>query len=304
MMNPQLAHGGDEAAVRGLVEEAADGLMLGIPDAEYRAWPDWSQSAVKLLPGGPELFHGYHVAKPPLYVRPKTAAMDTGTILHACCLEGVSLEHFIIPAEVLSASGSRAGTAWKAWEAARGDTPAIKANEAFPLRKMLGSVFAEPQAAKLLRAPGPIEVCKQWRHAKTGLPMKLRADKIAELKDTRVAIDLKSTRDPTERGFARACFDLGYHRQAAWYLDGLCGADTPIDRLWPFVFIAVRNEPPYECFVWELSARSIDLGRQENDAALADLATRLETDNWHGPQFGKVNMIDLPKWAFTRGENL
>lgn len=297
MSNAQLAHAGDETAVYGLMAEA----VCNMPAHEYRADPAWSVSQVNLLPEQPELFYGYHVAKPPLWERPATPNMDRGTILHACLLDGADLDAFIIPAHVLSSNGSRAGKAWQRWKETRGDDPCIKDSEADDLRQMIASVRAEPQAAKLLDAPGGVEVSLFATDEPTGLRLKGRIDKLAKLKDTLVVVDLKTTSDPTDRAFSRSLIDYGYHRQAAWYLDLVAGPDVPVDELPPFVFICVRNEPPYECRVWELASSAIALGREKNREALIDLAKRLASDNWRGPQFNTIPLIDLPRWVY-RGE--
>lgn len=257
-------------------------------DKEYFDHPAWNHSAVKLLPNEPELFYGRHIAK--VWPFEPTAEMDLGTILHGAVLLGEPLP--IIPASALNGDGHRKGAQWKEWKDSH-PGPALTEKEAEPLAAMLASVRGNAYAVKLLDAMGRTEEALFSTDA-TGLPLKGKVDKIAQFGVDSVLVDLKTTKDPSPDGFAKACATFAYHRQAAWYLDLAERNDIDAEA---FLFIAVRNVAPYECVVYECSGEMIEQGRNENRAALDDLWRRLETNDWHSASHGKVNILDLPKWA-------
>ena len=65
-------------------------------------------------------------------------------------------------------------------------------------------------------------------------------------------IDLKTTQDASPDGFSRSVYNFNYHLQAAIYLE-LTGAKK-------FYILAVENQSPYPCTIYELSQEAIDSG--------------------------------------------
>ena len=267
---------------------------FGPSETEYRAAPGWSYSQLKLLPDQPEVFHGRFVSK--VWPLEPTPAMDIGTIFHEAVLTGKPLP--IIPEDVLSSSGFRAGAKWKEWAQAH-PGPCLRARDAEPIEIMIDSVWADKQAAKLLRADGRVELALFGKDAVTMLPIKGRLDKLVQFGEGVVILDLKTTADPTPERFAKQVYEQRYHRQAAFYamLAAMHGHDVAA-----VVFVAVRNVPPYECVVYECDSGIIETGERENRAALDDLARRLKADYWHGPTFGRITELTFPKWALSKGE--
>lgn len=262
---------------------------MKMTDAEYFAHKAWSNSQLKLLPNEPELFHGRYVTG--IYPQETTKAMELGTMLHAAVLLGEPLP--IIPADVLNKDGHCKGGAWLEWKAQH-DEPCLKEADAEPLVAMMNSIQGNPAAAQLLAQPGATEEPLFFEDRLTGLPLKGKVDKIAEFPDGLVVIDLKTTSDPSADGFAKSAASFKYHRQAAFYTDLVTWTIDPPEA---FIFICVRNVPPYECVVYECSEEMLRQGREENTLAKADLKRRLETGDWHGASHGKVEILDLPRWA-------
>jgi exodeoxyribonuclease VIII len=268
---------------------------FGPTEAEYRIAEGVSYSQLKLLPDQPELFHGRFISK--IWPLEPTAAMELGTIFHEAVLLGKELP--IIPPEVLSKSGSRAGAPWAEWKDNH-PGPCIKQREAEPLLAMIDSVWADKQAAAMLRADGRCELALFGKDLITGLPIKGRLDKLAVYGDSTIIVDLKTTNDPTPEAFAKQVWQQRYHRQADFYqnLANQHGHDVA-----GCVFIAVRNEPPFECVVYQCDSAMLEKGYEENRKALDDLARRLKADYWHGPTFGRITELSIPKWALSKGEN-
>jgi len=272
---------------------------IELTNAEYHARPEWSNSQLKLLPQKPELFYGRFITKqfPP----PAGKSLDVGTIVHSVLLEGGGVP--VIPADVLNAQGHRKGKDWLAYKAEHEGEPLLTLAEAAPLIRMTWNAAAEPRAAALLAAEGPVEHSIVWTDAESGLLRRARPDKIVESDEGRLLLDVKTTQcDPTsEREWANEVAKYQYHRQAAWYWDAVEAfyGKEPAARC----FIVLGNTPPYSCVVRELAGRAIELGRQENRAALLDLAGRLQTNNWYPRGYGHVQVCDLPQWKYDKEEN-
>lgn len=91
-----------------------------------------------------------------------------------------------------------------------------------------------------------------------GVKVKCRPDFLNE--DLGLVIDLKSTTDASESGFAKTMANFNYHIQAAFYLDILQSLGINATR---FIFVAVEKSAPYLIGFYELDAQSLELGRSE-----------------------------------------
>lgn len=268
--------------------------------AEYHADPSWSRSQIGDLIESPPLFFGRHIAKTFQRENPGSipTALDVGTVAHWCLSNpgGWKRVVAIIPRDVLNDQGHRKGSAWTEWRDANAGKVLMKREEFIPIDFMFTSVWNHPKASWLLAQPGPWEHSLFWTDEDTGLDLRCRPDKITRLSDGRVAIvDFKTTKAPNAREFARDAAKLGYHRQGAWYWDGV---ELSGEEVAGFVFVTVDKTPAYECRVFQLAEQAIQLGREENRRALRDLSARLATNHWESPGWGEVLEIDLPDYAY------
>jgi hypothetical protein len=111
--------------------------------------------------------------------------------------------------------------------------------------------------------------------------------------------DYKSTADTgNPDAFDRAMAEYRYHGQAAWNLDlmrrlGLADDDAR------FVFIVQSKKAPYLVSVIEPDADAMEVGREENRAAIALYAQCVSTGTW--PGYGDaVTSASLPPWYTPR----
>ncbi len=273
-----------------------DVQILDIPNEEYHARPEWSSSQVKLLPDDPWLFYKRHVEKHPAFQFKQTASMAIGTAVHDIVLEHTPV--VMIPDGVLSKSGAKAGQPWKDFKMSNPGKVLCKEDD--PIIHMVDAIQTEPKAMEWLDAEGPVEQSIIYRDEATGLDLRARLDKLTPASShTSVIADIKSTKeDPhNERAIAKAMYNLGYHRQGAWYWDAAEAWGHGIEA---FLFVFVRNCQPYDCHVWELSGTALELGRRQNRWAMNDLAARLRSNNWRPSAFGRTSIIDLPEWAYKQ----
>ena len=91
-------------------------------------------------------------------------------------------------------------------------------------------------------------------------------------------IDYKTTEDASENGFSKSIAQWGYHRQDAWYMDGVQAVYGERPR--GFVFIVQEKENPDNIGIYSLLDQDRELGALENEAASIKIAERLETGNW------------------------
>jgi hypothetical protein len=265
-------------------------------DADYFRHPAWSCSQLKLLPDQPELFHARYVAEPRRWLDRPSKAMELGAALHRMLLLGE--QQNVIPTAALNADGHRRGKAWTEWHAEH-PGPAMTASEAEPLLEMAAGVRRNRHAVALLDAAGEVEMPLFGVDPPTGCEIKAKPDKVARIADSVLVVDLKTTDDPQpgDRHFAAAVVRYGYHRQAAWYLDLL---DEHREDPEAFLFVAVRNEPPYECVVHECSVELLTAGRAENREALDALSQRIKSGDWSSEATRAVVLTGLPTWYRSR----
>jgi hypothetical protein len=268
---------------------------------QYHARDEWSHSQLNDAAkedGSWPLFYGRHVADPPLYPREQSKALDVGTVGHAALTSPGSIDDvvMIIPPDVLNKDGHRKGGAWKDWSEENAGIIQMKEAEFEPVRRMVRSVYAHPRGAWLMQHALHYEFSLVWQDAETGLGLSARPDLLAEWRGRILVVDFKTTRCRTPRAFVQAAAELGYHRQAAWYMEAveLFGYDVSPS----FVFLTVDKSPAHECRIYELPEHAVELGRRENAANRRDLARRLAENDWTDPLSQEAIEVDLPRWVY------
>jgi hypothetical protein len=162
--------------------------------------------------------------------------------------------------------------------------------------RIAASVRAHPRIGRLLGAPGRAQLAVVWTDEATGLLCKGLIDWFSD--QFGVVLDLKTTRDARRFAFEKSIADFGYHRQLAFYEDGLKANGVTMKHL---VFAAVEKEPPFAVAGYRLSTGAADEGRTELRHLLQQYAALRETpmDEW--PAYDTdITEIALPAWAYGR----
>ena len=107
----------------------------------------------------------------------------------------------------------------------------------------------------------------------------------------RLIIDLKSSHDPSPYAWSWHAEDFGYHRQAAIYSDAM---EAKYGEPFRFLFGVVRSKEPYEAAVYELDAESINRGRSEYEALIAEYVDRKAKNDWLSEWQRGVFSINVP----------
>ncbi len=217
-----------------------------------------------------------------------TAALHFGRLCHTGKLEPAALgERYVVMPEFEKQLRRKDGTpygnpkATKEYKALCEEFRAANEGREFvtaeTLEDMIGvvaAIDANERAREYFAADAKKEASIVWEDADTGLLCKARLDCWDSA--ARRITDLKTTRDASR--FQKAIQDWRYHRQAAFYIDGIRSL-LPGDDV-QFCIVAVEKEKPYGCRAAPMSEEAVSVGRREYKEALAKIAEAKRTDNW------------------------
>lgn len=178
---------------------------------------------------------------------------------------------------------------WTQWNADNAGRVMLSADDYDRAQRMGDSARAHPIAAGLVNG-GDREVTFRWIDEATGLRCKSRADLYAE---GEFLMDVKSCRDASPEGFARAVASYQYDLQAAHYIEGVKANAAPLR--W-FIFLAIESEAPYVCNPCFLDPKAEERGYLLRERAMRRQAECLRTGRFPGYS-DNLTEIRLPTWA-------
>lgn len=255
------------------------GLVLDLPDAEYRQAPGLSSTGIKRLLDSPARYQWEQTH------RTDKRAFDLGHVVHAVVL-GAGLD-----VAVIDHPDYRTKAAREERDAARAEGRApILAHEWEQVEVMAAAVREHPDAGPLLTGGEP-EVSLFWDDPETGVACKGRLDYWHR---SGVVVDLKSTgRTADPRRVDRLAYDLGWHQQAAHYSAGVEVVTGARPR---FIHVVLEVDAPHFVAVVELDDEYLELGRQDVRLATDAYAACLAADDWPAYPPG-IHRIAPPRYA-------
>jgi PDDEXK-like domain of unknown function (DUF3799) len=151
-------------------------------------------------------------------------------------------------------------------------------------------------------ANGKFEQSLFWRHPIYGFWCRAKPDFIAG--SLAHLNDYKATANAAPSNFGRHAHNMGYHRRAAWYLEGAQAifGKRP-DHYW---FCNQEVKSPYLTSVVELDWQALEAGQDENDHAAGIFARCLETGDWYGYrdsdhlEADRAFRVGLPTYAYMQ----
>lgn len=262
------------------------GIYLNISHDDYHAHPAVSKSGLDRLEQSPAHFRAYLDGEDK-----DTDAKRIGRLCHMAILEPARFQVEAVTAPDINRRTNSGRTEWEEWQKLHVGCEIIKdQDEADMLRRIQESVLSHKTAGALLSYQGWAEVSAFWTDQDTRIACRCRPDKVL---GGGVIIDLKSARDASPRGFAKAVADHRYHVQQAFYLDGFTAAGGHADT---FIFVAFEKEPPFAVCCHQLQPEDVDAGRMAYRRNLETLA-RCRAEN-HWPSYADdIVQITLPAWA-------
>ena len=267
-------------------------IIYDQPAAEYHAADGLNKSSIDKLLQCP-LQYKLSLEQEP---EEPTPAMKFGTMLHARVLEPKAYDagYHVMQNPATTKAGKEEKKACED----QGKVCITKADEE-KATAMHRNLFAHRRISELLSLPGHSEVSIYWELPREGgeaMQCKGRIDRLAELPDgTFIAVDLKTTACiPSLDGLAKHIADFGYHRQAAWYCEGLRRLGVVCRE---FIFVFTSTTAPHLCTAVIVDAEAEVLGLRECLYAANLLADCERTGVW--PSFSEtVQTINLPSWYY------
>jgi hypothetical protein len=165
----------------------------------------------------------------------------------------------------------------------------------FDLAQAMGiAINAHRDGSAALSGEGWIEQTFFWTDPETGFRCKCRPDFI---RADGFVVDIKSCTKANFKSFQRDMVEYGYHRQAAWYTDGVkAGRDDLIPEPLSFLFVAVEKTPPHHVAVYVADGGVMASGRNQCRRLLNRVAQCQKRNEWPSYADG-VQMISMPAWA-------
>lgn len=277
------------------------GVVDGMPDDVYHGdpVPEWSLSSTgaRLITqhGGPAKWR--HLRDNPAPSRP---VWELGRALHGRVL-GVGTG-YVVPVD-------EHGEPYAEWRTNRakeqvaeiraaGYVP-LKADDARTVEQMADRILDHPDARELLEQTiGRAEVSGFVRDPVHGVWLRARWDYLPETDGGLLVIpDLKSARDASDAGMAKAMGDNGLHRQSEWYERVAKLLQLAEDVV--VVLIAQEKEPPYLVNVVRPARHDLVRAALLNDMAVERFAACKESGVW--PGYGDaLHTVEVAGYAATR----
>ena len=284
------------------------GIYAGISNDEYHRGPGISKSGLDLIHDHSPLHYWAAYLDPDREQRNETPAMKLGTAIHTAVLEPdeFDMRYVLIPEDAprhpsssqLKAKNPSDETLyaigwWSDFDAAHEGAVILSEDDRKVALTIGKSARAHPIARNIF-AVGTAEQSVFWTDKETGVLCKCRPDWLIDPNPNYAILDLKSAADASPEGFMRSAYNYGYHRAAAWYLDGVEAAAG--DKPDAFMFLAVEKQPPFAVAYYYADDDMIEVGRRENRAALRTYAECLASGKWPG-YTDRLLPLGLPKWA-------
>lgn len=236
----------------------------------------------------------------PDYDAPDTADKFTiGTVSHVIFLEPHLFDQRVVVADFDD---------WRKNEAKALRTTAKAAGKVAILTKHMDQVRAARSAfmansfVRDAFTNGQFEKSLFWRHPVHGFWCRARPDFMAD--SLTHLCDYKATANANPEQFGRHAYNMGYHRRAAWYLEGIRAIfGKQASHYW---FVSQETKPPYLTAVCELDWQALEAGQDENNHAAGIFAQCLETEDWYGYR-GSTHLgadrafrVPMPTYAYMQ----
>ncbi len=272
-------------------------LLVGRWDCsidEYHADRQWlSHSALELFRKSPRLYKMWFDRE---WEREQTKEFLIGSALHAMVLEPETFEHRFDVIDCLSRNSK------KYKEAVEFDPEHehLLRSEFELVMKMASAIKCHVWIDEMIQKAEK-EVSYRFVNLISGIPCKIRPDVIAGGLLFPVVWELKTARDPSEAAWVRDAAIFGYHRQAAFYIEGLRNSGFSFEKFPFFMHAVIGSVEPYDVFVYRLDQEALDLGKHENEQSFRELKERRLNNDWRERNHGKIATVSLPAWYLKKG---
>lgn len=181
----------------------------------------------------------------------------------------------------------------------------------FPKERVLTSVEYEnvlgmqkgcmrnPRFRDIIEADGKYELSLFTTDPETGVPVKVRYDKL--IPSILQPFDLKKTQKADRYSFGKTIQSYGYHISAALYQ--IAWEWEFKEKLQPMLWGAIEEQSPHIGMVYRPDDEMMTVAHMLLRQALNIYAECLDSDNWHG-YLDDSEEISLPHWALEQSDEV
>lgn len=272
-----------------------------LPMAEYLALPALSSGVAHTILAASPAHARHEMLNPNL----PNDGMDTGTLAHACLLEGGTDKVRVFnPADFPNVNGKGVATGWtnKAIREARdearahGEIPMLH-DDYQAVRAMVHAALdfiAGSAIAGIFDSGKPEQtICWTETHDDGEVLCKSRPDWLND----KTLLHYKTSTNANPRAFTRLVANMGYDFALAFYMRGLAAAmlDADVDHL----ILCQEVEAPYACKLFDLTRARADVAERQVERAIGVWARCQASGKW--PMYdGTVHSIDLSAWELEQ----
>jgi len=250
---------------------------------EYHSLESISASDLKAIAECPAKWH-YNKSN----LKEETDAMRQGTAIHTAILEPHLYDEQIAVLSKIDRRTKAGKDAYAEFVESSKEKTIITQDQNEIAQSCKDSVMADNIASQLLtHNEALIEQSLFWTDPETGIECRTRPDYIGN-----AVIDIKSTRNASPQSFMRDAYNMQYHIQAAFYLDGVRANGMEINK---FVFIVIEKDAPFIVQTYVADDAFIERGREDYKKALETLVRCRETGKYPAYETG-IQTLELPKW--------
>lgn len=262
------------------------GIIKNLPAVLYHAGPEHSNSGLTVLadntPAHYDLYRNGMLNK-------STPSLSLGTNTHTVLLENDRFHRDYVEGP----DARRNSKEWKEFAAEHEDKEILKPAEYNLLMATRNRVFNTCRAIKwMLEQPGDNEVSIFWKDKVTGLPCRIRPDKLFEYNGKQVIVDVKTCRDASPRGFEKSVRTYGYHRNCMFYRRGVEAVTGKKSKY----FILAIETPSMIAAAYEINNQDQVDADIEIDRLLQTIRECEDTNRWPGYS-DKIETITMRKFG-------
>jgi hypothetical protein len=220
--------------------------------------------------------------------------MEIGSAVHCKALEGDDefYARYVMKPDNVSLS-TKEGKEWK--ESQKGKTILSNSDKDRPWDSVIGMTEAlrkldwfNPDQTDYRKFN---ELSIYWDAL--GIPCKARLDRLVDIGDYLMVLDLKTTDSVDPSSFEKKVSGMmNYVFQAAWYAEA---ASLAYNKPAKFVFIGIERAAPWSVGIFEVSDEMMQEGVKQINEARRLLGECLKTKSWPKPEVS-YNVMNLPPW--------
>lgn len=272
------------------------GLYYDVPFEDYCDWDAVNNSSLTPMIRRSPAHYKHGLENP----REQTVAMAIGSLCHQAKLEpllipqqyvvmpdltdGILTKDGAVPKNVKSTSEYKRRVA--EFRELHTDKEIVDRDTYDRVLGVTTALSAHPEASRLINGSHK-ELSMIWKCGK--IKCKGRVDIYRE---RQWIADIKTTDDLSE--FERSIAKFSYHRQVAFYQDGLATVATKGELL-PFYLIVVEKHAPFGVCVAPVDQEAIEAGRAEYMRGLSLIEDCRKSGQW--PNYADPPCWKLPGWA-------